>query len=144
MLFTTDEEFTQYLVDRDFTIIHAEFLEDKGKYENAARLYLQEGDIKRAIGTLCKASNRQTTVVAWTLDALWNILSFAVQREDLATTQLDDVQYFFEVLAKVDTEAFSMDADQEVRDLCYHTVTHVLYLFALCSSQFSRLYSRQT
>lgn len=107
-------------------------------------MYLQEGDRKRAISILRKDPDRQTTVVAWTLDALWIILSFAVHREDLATTQLDDVQYFFEVLAKTDTEAFSMDADQEVRELGYHTVTHVLNLFALCSSQFSRLYSRQT
>ncbi|THH16783.1 hypothetical protein EW146_g3905 [Bondarzewia mesenterica] len=98
-LFKNEEEQETFMVDFDFGTAYAQFLEKKGDYVAAAKIYLQERQVVVAIEILLKDRLNQESfgeALGHLLDALWCHLSFGVH-PDTQTPNLE-LQDLFRLL----------------------------------------------
>ncbi|KAH9891312.1 hypothetical protein C8Q73DRAFT_119576 [Cubamyces lactineus] len=114
-LFETDEEFLEYMDDYGLGVARASYLEELGRYEDAADISLSEGNILQAIRLLTMDRGNPALVRKATrclLDGLWRHLPFGtVVNETLlkGDTTLGDL------LAKADSLA-DLNTDAELHD----------------------------
>ena len=93
------------MLELDFGIAHAQFLEKKGRYAEAAELFHKEGRTLYAIELLIRdAANKQSVrkALEYVVKALWSHLSFAVQPW---TRNADEIQRLFELRAQLGYDA---------------------------------------
>ncbi|KAI0327262.1 hypothetical protein GY45DRAFT_1428013 [Cubamyces sp. BRFM 1775] len=78
-LFETDEEILEYMDDYGLGVARASYLEELGRYEDAADIYLSEGNILQAIRLLTMDRGNTKLVkkaMRCLLDGLWRHLPF--------------------------------------------------------------------
>lgn len=124
-LFDTDEEALEYMDDYGLDIARASYLEDIGRYVDAAELHLAEGNTLEAIRLLTLDRANKTSVkraFRCLLDGLWLHLSCGITiTEELLRTS-GTVAKLLRLTRGLD----DIEIDEELRDEVYSVLSNFI------------------
>jgi hypothetical protein len=124
------------MIDLDFGAAHASFLESKGRYTEAADLYLQEGRPLYAIELLLRDSSNQIALdkaTKFLLQRLWRHLSFGVEPKFDDSEQSRELKVLFRLLEQLNPKSLDAKDKREVR------VSPVMHLVLRVELSYPRL-----